>query len=106
MRHATVAKCALGILALSFACSAFADETGYYSGYELSKDAQITMDQASSIVLQMYPRGVITDRLLVKETGGTGLRYTFDIRSGAHIMEVGVDANTGDVIANQLEIPN
>jgi len=106
MRHAIVAKCALGISVLFFAGGASADQTGYYSGYELSKDAQVTMDQASRIVLQMYPGGVITDRFLARETGGTGLRYTFDVRSQAHIMEVGVDANTGDVIANQIEIPN
>jgi len=101
MRHAIVAKCALGILILSFARGAVADETGYYSGYELSKDAQVTMDEASVIALKMHPRGVITNRALAHETGGTGLRYTFAVSAEAQSYEVGVDAGTGDVIEDR-----
>jgi uncharacterized membrane protein YkoI len=49
---------------------------------------------------------VITDQELEKESGGTGLRYSFDIKSKGKIFEVGVDARTGKVLENDAEGPD
>ena len=48
----------------------------------------------------------ITDEELERETGGTGLRYSFDIKSGSSTQEVGVDARTGRVLENAKEGKN
>jgi uncharacterized membrane protein YkoI len=106
MRDVISAGSALAALALFFSPIAHAGDnnTGYYSGYELSKDAQITMEEASMIALKIHPRGVIINRVLAREPGGTGLRYTFSVVAQARSFEVGVDAGSGDVIEDQLEV--
>jgi hypothetical protein len=38
-----------------------------------------------------------------KESGGSGLRYSFVIRLGELKHEVGVDAKTGEVLENSIE---
>jgi uncharacterized membrane protein YkoI len=50
--------------------------------------------------------GVITDQELEKEKGGSGLRYSFDIKSGGKVYEVGVDAKTGALLENIAEGKN
>jgi uncharacterized membrane protein YkoI len=40
---------------------------------------------------------------LEKERGGSGLRYSFDIKNGKITHEVGVDAKTGKVLENSVE---
>jgi uncharacterized membrane protein YkoI len=47
-----------------------------------------------------------TDEELERESGGTGLRYSFDIKSGSSTQEVGVDARTGRVLENAKEGKN
>ena len=37
--------------------------------------------------------------------GGSGLRYTFNINTGSVTYEVGVDANTGQILVNGVEPP-
>jgi uncharacterized membrane protein YkoI len=54
--------------------------------------------------LEAHP-GKIMDEELERERGGSGLRYSFDINSGAITYEVGVDAKTGKV-ENAKEGPN
>ncbi len=76
-----------------------------YSGEKLSKDAKITIEQASDIALKARP-GKITDKELERENGGSGLRYSFDINSKGVVYEVGVDAKTGKVLENSKEGPN
>jgi peptidase YpeB-like protein len=76
-------------LALLFACPALA-----YKGENLAKDAKVSIAEARAIALKAYP-GKITDEELEHETGGTGLRYSFDIKSGGSTQEVGVDAKRG-----------
>lgn len=90
---------ALG-LALLFACPALA-----YTGEKLAKDAKISIAEARSIALKAHP-GKITDEELERERGGTGLRYSFDIKSGGATQEVGVDARTGRVLENAKEGKN
>lgn len=73
-----------------------------YTGQEYAKDAKITMAQATQIALKAQP-GKVTDSELEREGGGSGLRYSFDIKSGTVTHEVGVDAKTGKVLENSRE---
>ena len=61
--------------------------------------------EARAIALKAHP-GKITDEELEKEKGGTGLRYSFDIKRGTVTQEVGVDAQTGKVLENKKEGPH
>jgi len=87
-------------LALLFACPALA-----YKGEELAKDAKVSIAEARAIALKAHP-GKITDEELEREAGGTGLRYSFDIKSGSSTQEVGVDARTGRVLEKTKEGKN
>lgn len=85
---------------LSLASSAFA-----YTGESLALGAKVTMAQASAIATRARP-GKITDRELERESGGSGLRYSFDVQSQGVTWEVGVDAITGRVLENDREGKN
>jgi len=76
-----------------------------YTGQELSKQAKVSITDARAIALKVHP-GKIIDEELEKEKGGTGLRYSFDIKRGAVTQEVGVDAQTGKVLENKKEGPH
>ena len=76
-----------------------------YTGQELASKARIGIAQARAIALKAHP-GKITDEELERERGGSGLRYSFDIRRGSITQEVGVDAQTGKVLENNMEGPN
>jgi uncharacterized membrane protein YkoI len=76
-----------------------------YDGEKLEKTAAIKMVQATAIALKARP-GMITDRELEKEKGGSGLRYSFDIKSKGVTYEVGVDAKTGAILENGKEGKN
>lgn len=77
----------------------------HLKGATLAPTAKITLAAARRAALAARP-GVITDQELEKEKGGSGLRYSFDIRSGGKIFEVGVDARTGKILENAAEGPN
>lgn len=76
-----------------------------FAGEKLAKKAKITMADARAIALKAHP-GKITDEELEQEKGGSGLRYSFDIKVAKGTQEVGVDAMTGKVLENKLEGPN
>lgn len=76
-----------------------------FKGQEYAKDAQVSLDQARAIALQAVP-GKITDEELEKERGGSGLRYSFDIKGESGLREVGVDAKTGGLLEDSAEGPN
>jgi uncharacterized membrane protein YkoI len=76
-----------------------------YKGEKLAKDATVSIAEARAIALKAHP-GKITDEELEREHGGTGLRYSFDIKSGGATQEVGVDARTGRVLENAKEGKN
>jgi len=76
-----------------------------YTGEELAKDAKIGIQAARDIALKARA-GKITDEELEKEGGGSGLRYSFDIKAGSRTYEVGVDAATGKVLENKREGKN
>jgi len=93
----------LALLAITMA--AFAVNASAYTGQELAVDAKISMDEARAIALKANP-GKITDEELENEGGGSGLRYSFDIRHGQVTQEVGEDARTGQVLENAPEGKN
>ncbi len=76
-----------------------------YTGQKLARDAKVTISEARSIALKAHPGKIIAEEL-EKEKGGSGLRYSFDIRHGKVTQEVGVDAGTGTVLENAPEGPN
>lgn len=65
----------------------------------------MSLFEARKIALKAHP-GKIVDQELEKESGGSGLRYSFDIKHGAKTYEVGVDAKTGKVLENASEGKN
>ena len=73
-----------------------------YTGQKLAPAAKIGIDQARRIALKAHP-GAITDEELEREAGGSGLRYSFDIKRGEVTQEVGVDAASGRVLENKAE---
>lgn len=86
------------LLAVAFTAQA-------YTGEALAKHAKVSITQARVIGLKAYP-GKITDEELEKESGGSGLRYSFDIAQGKITQEVGVDAKTGAILENKAEGPH
>lgn len=85
------------VVVLTWAGSAAA-----YTGQKYEHMAKITIAQATKIALKAQP-GKVTDRELEKEPGGSGLRYSFDIKSRNVTHEVGVDAKTGKILENSVE---
>ncbi|HQS03509.1 MAG: peptidase M4 [Halothiobacillus sp. 24-54-40] len=73
-----------------------------YTGESYAAQAKVSLEEARSIALKAYP-GKITDEELEKESGGSGLRYSFDIETGTVTHEVGVDAQSGAVLENKKE---
>lgn len=73
-----------------------------YTGQDLAGTAKVSIEQARSIALRARP-GAITSEELEKEKGGSGLRYSFGIKNGKVLYEVGVDAETGKVLENLKE---
>ncbi|MGA7972509.1 MAG: PepSY domain-containing protein [Pseudolabrys sp.] len=71
----------------------------------LAKHPAITMIKARAIALKTFP-GKIVKEELEHERGGSGLRYSFDMRRGSHWREVGVDAMTGHVLEDTREGAN
>ncbi len=71
----------------------------HFNGQQYAKDAKISLDHARRIAKKACA-GVIVAEELEKEGGGSGLRYSFDIRKDGITREVGVDAVTGAVLEN------
>ena len=76
-----------------------------YPGEQYANLAKLTLDQARATALKAQP-GQITDQELEREAGGTGLRYSFDVKTTNGVHEVGVDAQTGAMLENILEGPH
>jgi uncharacterized membrane protein YkoI len=66
----------------------------------------IGMPQARRIALKAWPGGEIVKEELERERGGSGLRYSFDMKHGSEWREVGVDAVTGAILENTAEGAN
>jgi uncharacterized membrane protein YkoI len=100
----TLAACAIGALAGSAAMAGArpAQPALALSGRQLSGQAKITLAQARTIAMKARP-GAIVAQELEKEGGGSGLRYSFDVKGGGRTFEVGVDAKTGRVLESGAE---
>ncbi len=92
-------------IAAFVATGAIAAVPKHFVGAKLLPMAKVTLAQARKSALAAHP-GVITDQELEKESGGTGLRYSFDIKNKGKTFEVGVDARSGKVLENKAEGPN
>ena len=90
----------LSLIAMGGAANALA-----YTGQKFEPEAKVGIEQARAIALKAQP-GKITDEELEQEKGGSGLRYSFDIKHGKVTQEVGIDAKTGEVLENAPEGPN
>lgn len=76
-----------------------------FPGKQLIRQASVTIEQARAIALKARP-GKIVDEELEKEEGGSGLRFSFDIKATGGVWEVGVDAKNGKVLENKREPKN
>ena len=100
---ASLCAAALGLTA-GGALAKPAAATKPFTGHELLSQAKITIADAEAVALKARP-GKITDEELEKEAGGSGLRYSFDVKASGVTYEVGVDAKTGKVLENAKEGP-
>jgi uncharacterized membrane protein YkoI len=98
-------KIVLAAGAMLGATGATAAVPAHFVGAKLLPHAKITLTQARRTAIRARP-GVITDQELETERGGTGLRYSFDIKSHGKTFEVGIDARTGKVLENDAEGPD
>lgn len=69
---------------------------------ETPPPAKLTKAEAQAIALKAAP-GTIVEGEYEKEDGGW--RYSFDIRQGKRIHEIGVDANSGKIVESSFEDP-
>jgi hypothetical protein len=74
-------------------------------GEKYLPDASVTLEQARATALKTYP-GKIVSQELEKESGGSGLRYSFVVSHHSEKHEVGIDAKTGAVLENSVEGKN
>ena len=85
------------LLAIATASGALA-----LTGEKYLPEAKVPLAQARKIALKTY-QGKIVSEELEKESGGSGLRYSFVIRGKNKKHEVGIDAKTGEVLENSIE---
>lgn len=97
--------CSTAVATLMAATAFAAPVASKLKGANLAPLASVTLATARATALAAHP-GVITDQELEKEAGGTGLRYSFDIKNHGKTFEVGVDARTGKLLENKAEGPN
>ena len=88
--------------ALAKAAPAASVSSPAFTGHQYAGQARVTLASARAIVLKARP-GQIIGQELEKEGGGSGLRYSFDVKSGNRTYEVGVDAKSGKVLENGSE---
>lgn len=89
-------------LSLSLLLTAGAMAAQTPAAANLGAQAKVSMKDARQIALKAYP-GKVVKQELEQESGGSGLRYSFDIQSAKATHEVGVDARTGKVLENSVE---
>lgn len=98
---AAVLSAASGV-SLAVASAPISASSPVFAGHRYADLAHITLAKARAIALKARP-GQITDQELEKERGGSGLRFSFDVKSAGVTYEVGVDAKTGGVLENDRE---
>jgi uncharacterized membrane protein YkoI len=73
-----------------------------YPGEDLAGRAHVSLVQARAIAVRTV-HGTIVSQELETESGGSGLRYTFVVKTAKGLREIGVDAKTGAVLENVVE---
>jgi uncharacterized membrane protein YkoI len=96
-----IVSSAVALAALLVSGSALA-AAQHFTGEKFAKFAKVSLAEARATALKTRA-GAITDQELEKERGGSGLRYSFDIKATDAVYEVGVDARTGAVLENSRE---
>jgi hypothetical protein len=76
-----------------------------YRGEALAHYARISLMTARQLAQRVRP-GIIISQGLEREAGGSGLRYSFDIKSGPRVYEVGIDARNGRVLQDNVAEPS
>lgn len=74
-------------------------------GSQYLPQAKVSLAQARASALKVE-HGIIVDQELEKEKGGSGLRYSFDVKVGKVVHEVGIDAITGRMLENSIDTGN
>ncbi len=82
-----------------------ATQVSAFEGSQYAKEAKLSIEQARALATKAYP-GTIVEEGLEHKLGGSGLRYSFDIRANHVTHEVAVDAKTGDILQNTRESAN
>ena len=85
------------LAAILVASNAFA-----FAGAKYLSQATVPLVHARKLALEAYPGKIVSEEL-EKESGGSGLRYSFVILHHREKHEVGVDAKTGKVLENSME---
>jgi uncharacterized membrane protein YkoI len=93
----------LARLSLATAIIGFAAVPALAATQSSAHTGKVSMSEARQIALRAYPGGRIVKQELEHEHGGSGLRYSFDMRKGNTWREVGVDAMTAKVLENSPE---
>ena len=93
---------ALALAFMGTVAPAFADPMPKLTGQKLLPKAKVSPAQARAIALRAV-HGTIVSQELEYEAGGSGLRYTIDLKTAAGTREVGVDAKTGAILENIAE---
>lgn len=68
-----------------------------YKGERYAKDAKLSLKDARALALEAKP-GRITSEALETKAGGSGLRYSFDIKAKGIIFVVDVDAKNAAIL--------
>ena len=89
-------------LVTAVALSTMAFATVVAAHQNLAAKAHVSMPEARTLALKTFPGKVVTQEL-EKESGGSGLRYSFDIRAGGVTHEVGIDAKDGKLLENSID---
>ena len=76
-----------------------------FNGEKYLPETSVTLAQARETALKTYPGKIVSEEL-EKESGGSGLRYSFVVRHHTDKHEVGIDAKTGAVLENSVEGKN
>lgn len=96
MKTLAIAACLAATISTAFAA------TPALTGAKYLPQATVSLERARAIALAKE-HGTIVDQELEKEAGGNGLRYSFDIKVGAVVHEVGVDAKSGRVLEDTID---
>lgn len=90
------------LIAMATAAFAVGPLANARTAQQYSHEARVSLPQARVIALKAFPGKIVSEEL-EKEKGGSGLRYSFDIRKGKVVHEVGIDAITGKILENDVD---